>query len=361
MPTTPSTAYSAPLADQASHPSQTQQAPTDLRQTAAASRDGFGQGLVQAAQTNPSLVALCADLTRSLRMDQFARQFPNRFIQVGVAEQNLAGVAAGLALAGKISVMGSFAAFSPGRNFDQIRCSIAYSNLPVIIASSHAGLGTGPDGATHQMLSDLAMMRALPNLTIVQPCDALQAKQAIQALIKQAQTRKNQAKQARPAYLRLFRPKVKPITTLKGAQANFSLGKAQIIKQGVDLTIISSGLALQPALAATNQLSEQGYSVRLINLHTLKPLDEQKIIDAVNETQGIITIEDHQIHGGLGSAVAQVMAQNYGQTIRQIKPLKIIAVEDKFGESGDYKKLYQKYGLTAKKIKRVALNILKNK
>ncbi|MBD3250743.1 MAG: hypothetical protein GF381_04220, partial [Candidatus Pacebacteria bacterium] len=259
----------------------------------AATRDGFGQAMLELGKTRSDIVALSADLTGSVRLNQFADKYPERFIQVGVAEQNLIGVAAGLALGGKTAFAASFAAFSPGRTFDQIRVSVAYSNLPVIIVGAHAGLATGPDGATHQMMEDLAMMRALPRMVVIQPCDAQQAYQATLALAKLKQ----------PAYLRLSRPKVETITKPSNS---FEIGKAQILKQGVDLTIIASGITVQIAWEAVNKLTSQGLSVRLINVHTLKPLDEQKIIDAAKETKAIITIEDHQVIGGLGSSVAQV-------------------------------------------------------
>lgn len=310
-----------------------------------ATRDGFGQGLLELGADCPEVMAVCADLTGSMRISDFVKKYPEKHAQVGVAEQNLVGVAAGLALAGKTIFATSFAAFSPGRTFDQIRVSVAYSDLPVIIVGGHAGLATGPDGATHQMMEDIAMMRALPNMIVVQPCDFEQARQATQAL----------AKLKKPAYLRLSRPKVETITK---AGNNFELGKAQIIKQGVDITLIASGITVQVALKAANQLTEQGLSVRLINIHTLKPIDQQKIIDAANETKGIVTIEDHQINGGLGSAVAQVLATNLGGKIKQAKPLKIISIEDKFGQSGEFEELYEKYGLTTSRIEQVVREVL---
>lgn len=317
---------------------------TDL--TDSATRDGFGQGLLEAAEANPQIVGLCADLTASMRMTDFEKEFPARFIQVGVAEQNLIGTAAGLALGGKIPFAASFAAFSPGRTFDQIRVSVAYSNLNVKIVGGHAGLATGPDGASHQMLEDIAMMRALPNMAVIQPCDAQQARQAVHAL----------AAHPGPAYLRLSRPKVKTITK---ESSDFQIGKAQTLKQGVDITIITSGITTQLAWEAVNQLSKNGLSARLLNMHTIKPLDTQKMIDAANETKGIITIEDHQVSGGLGTAVAEALQAAFvAKQIKKMVPLKIIGVEDSFGESGEWQELYEKYGLTTNRVVEAARELL---
>lgn len=303
----------------------------------AATRDGFGQGLVEAAKQNRQIIGVCADLTGSLRMTEFENQFPDRFVQVGVAEQNLIGVAAGLALRGKIPFAASFAAFSPGRSFDQIRVSVAYSNLNVIIVGGHAGIATGPDGATHQMLSDIAMMRALPNMTVVQPCDAQQARQAVHAL----------ANQTGPAYLRLSRPKTAVVSK---PSMEFNIGQAQILRQGVDLTLMASGLTVHTAFEISHILSQKNISVRLINFHTLKPIDKPKIIHAANETGVILTIEDHQINGGLGSAVAEVLAEEQGRAINHIVKFKRIGINNQFGESGGYTQLYQKFGLSTDNI-----------
>ncbi len=308
---------------------------TDFSQPLA-TRDGFGLGLIRAAEKDPNIVALCADLDGSLRLRNFAKKFPQRFIQVGVAEQNLVGVAAGLALTGKKPFIASFASFMPGRTYEQIRHSIAYSNLNVTIVGGHAGLATGPDGATHQMLEDIAMMRAMPNMTVVQPCNAEQAAQATQAL----------AEYNGPAYLRLSRPKIKGINAPK----NFEIGQAQILKQGLDITLIASGIVVKEALEAAQELAQQGISARVINLHTIKPLDQQKIFNAYQETKAIVTIEDHQIAGGVGSAVSEVIASELGRSLKQAKPVIRIGVEDQFGESGKKEKLYEKYGLTKEKI-----------
>jgi transketolase len=307
---------------------------TDLQYKA--TRDGFGQGLVQAADRNDQVVGLCADLTGSMRMRKFVKKFPNRFVQVGVAEQNLVATAAGLALGGKIPFAASFAAFSPSRSYDQIRTTVAYSDLNVTIVGGHGGLATGEDGATHQMLEDIAMMTALPEMVVVQPCDAEQARQATLAL----------AEHTGPAYLRLSRPKVKTVSQ----DVSFELGQSQILKKGTDITIFSTGIVTQQALTAAHKVESEGISVQLINIHTLKPIDEQAILKAARETQAIITVEDHQINGGLGSTVCQVLAQNYTRNLEKPVPVKLIGVEDRFGESGHWKKLYQKYGLSSAQI-----------
>ena len=241
----------------------------------AATRDGFGVGIVQAAQKNDQVYALCADLTESMRLDKFEQLFLQRFVQVGVAEQNMIGVAAGLALAGKIPFAASFAVFSPGRSLDQIRTSVAYSNLNVKIVGGHAGLSTGPDGATHQALEDIALMRTLPNMTVICPCDAQQAREATVAL----------AKHQGPAYLRLSRPKY-PI--LKH-QKPFQIGQAEILQDGDNLTIISCGDAIHSCLEAVKELNKRNISTQLINLHTIKPIDKNRIIQAANKTKHVIT------------------------------------------------------------------------
>jgi transketolase len=312
----------------------------------AATRDGFGQGLIEVAQKNKQVVGLCADLTGSMRMRKFEQQFPDRFIQVGVAEQNLIGVAAGLALGGKIPFAASFAVFSPGRSWDQIRVSVAYSNLNVKIIGGHAGIITGPDGATHQALEDIALMRSLPNMKVIVPADAEQAHQAVHAL----------AADTSPAYLRLSRPKLPVITHSN----NFTIGKAQVLKQGVDATIIACGEMVAEALEAAKQLLNKGKSIRVINMHTIKPLDTQVVINAANETGIIITAEDHQVHGGLGSAVAEVLAQEQSKSIQRPVKFKIIGVKDEFGESGEPTELLEKYGLTTQAIKKEVLANLKN-
>lgn len=310
--------------------------------TLTASRDGFGEGLVQAAEQNLQVVGLCADLTESVRMLPFAEKFPERFIQVGVAEQNLVGVAAGLALAGKIPFAASYAVFSPGRSWDQLRVSVCYSNLNVKIIGGHAGLSVGPDGATHQAMEDIAMTRVLPNLLVVVPCDAEEARKATLAI----------AKHIGPAYLRLGREKVRNLTT---PQTPFELGRAEVFHQGRDATIIACGLMVQEALQAALELEKEALSIRVINIHTIKPLDQAAIIAAAQETGAIVTAEEHQVHGGLGGAVAEVV------TARYPVPMEIVGMPDQFGESGSASELLKKYRLTASDIKAAVHRVMLRK
>lgn len=291
-------------------------------------RDGFGQGLLEAAQKNSQVVGLCADLTESTRMDGFAKAFPERFVQVGVAEQNLAGLAAGLALGGKVPFAASYACFHPANSWGVIRTSICYSNLNVKIVGGHAGLVTGPDGATHQSLEDIATMRVLPNMTVVVPCDAEEARKATIAL----------AQHVGPAYLRTSKYDIDAITFSK---TPFEIGKASTLRNGTDLTIIACGDMVSVALAAASKLDQHGTSARVINMHTIKPIDTEAILEAAHQTKAIITLEDHQVIGGLGSAVAEVLAQHAVTT-----KLKIMGVQDTFGESGPAEQLLEKYGLT---------------
>lgn len=295
-------------------------------------RDGFGRGLVEIAEKDDSVVGLCADLTGSVRMDDFEKKFPDRFIQVGIAEQNLAGLAAGLAIAGKKPVAGSYAAFQPGRNFDQIRTSIAYSNLDVTLIGGHAGLSTGPDGATHQMMEDIAMLRALPNMTVVVPCDEEQARLAMHALHEHEG----------PSYLRLTREKSSMITP--ELTDTFALGKAQLIRPGKDITIIATGLMVEIAVRAATHLANANIDARVLNIHTISPIDEEAIIKAAYETGAIVTAEEHQINGGLGGAVAEICAENCPV------PVKRVGMNQTFGESGDKEALFEKYGLSVSNI-----------
>jgi len=310
--------------------------------TFTANRDGFGQGLLEAAAKNSQVVGLCADVTESVRMLPFAQQFPARFIEVGVAEQNLVGVAAGLALAGKIPFAASYAVFSPGRSWDQLRVSVCYSNLNVKIIGGHTGLNVGPDGATHQALEDIALTRVLPNLTIVVPCDAEEARKATLAM----------AEHTGPCYLRLGREKVQDLTT---AETPFKLAQALTFRQGSDCTIIACGLMVQEALKAATELETEGLSIRVINLHTIKPLDTQTVLQAARETGAIVTAEEHQQAGGMGSAVAEVVSAEYPV------PIKIVGVSDTFGESGTAPQLLEKYGLTATAIKEAVKVVLEKK
>ena len=306
------------------------------------SRNGFGEGLVLAAENDENIVGLCADLTESTRMQAFAEKFPNRFFEMGVAEQNLVTVAAGMALGGKIPFTASYATFSPGRNWEQIRTTICYNDVPVKIIGSHAGLSVGPDGATHQALEDIAMMRALPNMIVISPADSIEAKKATQAI----------ARNGKPCYMRLSRDKVPVITS---EQTPFEIGKAEVFFEGKDVTIIATGQMVYKALQAAKELKEHKISVRVINCHTIKPIDKKTILQAASETGAIVTVEEHQITGGLGGAVAEVLSQNYPV------PLKIIGVEDCFGESGEPNELLEKFGLTKEAIIKAVTQVLRMK
>lgn len=306
------------------------------------SRNGFGEGLVLAAEENEAVIGLCADLTESTRMQAFAEKFPQRFFEVGVAEQNLVTVAAGTALGGKIPFTTSYATFSPGRNWEQIRTTICYNDVNVKIIGSHAGISVGPDGATHQALEDIAMMRALPNMVVISPADSFEARKATQAI----------ARLPKPAYLRLSREKVPLITT---EQTPFEIGKAEVFYEGRDVTIIATGQMVYRALLAAEELKLHKISVRVINCHTIKPLDKDTILKAAEETGALVTVEEHQVTGGLGGAVAEVLSQNYPV------PLKIIGIEDRFGESGEPNELLEKFGLTKEAIIKAVTHVLKMK
>lgn len=305
-------------------------------------RDGFGEGLVLSGEANTNVVALCADLTESLRMQNFKDKFPDRFFEVGVAEQNLVTMASGLAHEGKIPFVGSYAVFSPGRNWEQIRTTICYNNVPVKIIGSHAGITVGPDGATHQVLEDIALMRVLPNMVVVVPVDAIEARKATIAL----------AKNNLPSYLRLSRNESPIVTT---EDSVFEIGKANILKNGKDATVIACGQMTSIALEAANELETHNISVRVINLHTIKPLDTKCVLQAAEETGAIVTIEEHQISGGMGSAVAEVIGQNFPV------PMQIIGVRDLFGQSGTPEELLKEYGLTKENIIKSVTKVLRMK
>jgi len=306
------------------------------------SRNGFGEGLVLAAEENEQVVGLCADLTESTRIQAFAEKFPQRFIEVGVAEQNLATTGAGMALGGKVPFISSYATFSPGRNWEQIRTTICYNDVPVKIIGSHAGVSVGPDGATHQALEDIAIMRALPNMVVVSPADSIEAKKATQAI----------ARLPGPCYMRLSREKVPVVTT---EQTPFEIGRAEVFYEGKDVTIIATGQMVYRALLAAKDLEKDKISVRVINCHTIKPLDIKTILQAAKETGAVVTVEEHQVTGGLGGVVAEVLSQN------QPVPLKIIGIEDRFGESGEPNELLEKFGLTKEAIIRAVTSVLRMK
>lgn len=290
-----------------------------------ATRDGFGDGLLRVA-ANDKVVALCADLTGSLKMDAFAKKYPDRFFQCGIAEANMVGTAAGLALAGYTPFTGTFAAFATGRVYDQIRQSVAYSNLNVKIAASHAGLTLGEDGATHQILEDIGLMRMLPNMTVVVPADYNQTVQATVAA----------ASLPGPVYLRFGRPSV-PIFIPEDFP--FEIGKAQILSDGSDAAVIACGHLVWPALQAAKILAEEGLAVSVVNMHTIKPLDDATIVEVAKRCGAVVTAEEHMRNGGLGEAVAGVLSRTYPT------PQEFVAVNDCFGESGKPMELMAKYGL----------------
>lgn len=306
------------------------------------SRNGFGEGLVLAGELDDRVVALCADLTESTRMEAFKKKFPERFVEVGVAEQNLVTVASGMAAAGKIPFASSYATFSPGRNWEQIRTTICYNDQPVKIVGSHAGVSVGPDGATHQALEDIAMMRALPNMVVVVPVDAIQAKKATLEI----------SQNGKPTYLRLSREKVPVVTT---EDTEFEIGKAQVFHEGRDVTIIACGQMVYYSLLVAKELEEDKISVRVINCHTIKPLDEKVILAAAEETGCLVTAEEHQAIGGLGGAVAELVSEHYPV------PIKRVGIQDHFGESGDAVELLEKYGLESKGIKKAVISALRLK
>ncbi|MEI6639137.1 MAG: transketolase family protein [Chlorobium sp.] len=296
-----------------------------------ATRTGFGDALLVVGKENSSVVALCADLTGSLNMNPFRDAFPDRFIQTGIAEANMISMAAGLATTGKIPVAASFAVFATGRVYDQIRQSICYSNLNVKICASHAGLTLGEDGATHQILEDIGLMRGLPRMTVVVPCDYSETVRATKAVIKHEG----------PVYLRFGRPNV-PDFSLD--EDGFEIGKSIELHPGKDVTVIACGIMVWKALEAARLLEKEGVSVRVINMHTIKPIDTLAIVRAANDTGAIVTAEEHQFHNGLGDAVAHVCALNIPV------PIEMVGVEDQFGESGKSDELLEKYKLTTADI-----------
>lgn len=306
------------------------------------SRNGFGEGLVIAGEENPNVVALCADLTDSTRIEGFKKKFPERYIEIGVAEQNLVTVASGLAAVGKLPFTSSYATFSPGRNWEQIRTTICYNDQPVKIIGSHAGISVGPDGATHQATEDVTIMRALPNMVVIVPADSIEAKKATVAM----------AVNGKPTYLRLSRDKVPVIST---EETPFEIGKALTLTEGEDVTIIACGQMVFKALKAAKKLKEHKISVRVINLHTIKPLDTKTVLKAAEETGAIVTVEEHQIMGGMGSAVAEVVCEHYPV------PIKRIGLEDHFGESGEPTQLLEKFGLSEENITKACLQVLRMK
>ena len=305
-------------------------------------RSGFGDGLTELGKSNKNVVALCADLIGSLKMDDFKKNHPERFFQIGIAEANMIGIAAGMTIGGKIPFTGTFANFSTGRVYDQIRQSVAYSSKNVKICASHAGLTLGEDGATHQILEDIGLMKMLPGMTVINTCDYNQTKAATIAI----------ASYNGPVYLRFGRPKVANFTP---ENQIFKIGKAIKLQEGNDVTIVATGHLVWEALQAAEILNEQGISAEVINIHTIKPLDNEAILNSISKTRCIVTAEEHNFLGGLGESVARVLANN------NPTPQEFVATQDTFGESGTPEQLMQKYGLNASAICKAALKVIDRK
>lgn len=305
-------------------------------------RSGFGDGLLEIGKKNPNVVGLCADLTGSLKMNAFEKEFPDRFVQVGIAEANMMGIAAGMTIGGKIPYTGTFANFSTGRVYDQIRQSIAYSNKNVKICASHAGITLGEDGATHQILEDIGMMRMLPNMTVIVPADYNQTKAATMAI----------GEHVGPVYLRFGRPVV-PIFVPENQP--FVIGKADVLIEGTDVTIVACGHLVWKSIEAAQILAEQGISAEVINMHTIKPFDREALLKSVSKTKCVVSAEEHMRNGGLGDAVAQVLSQEMPL------PQEYVAVNDKFGESGTPDELMAKYKLEAVDVADAAKKVIARK
>ena len=305
-------------------------------------RSGFGEGLTELGRSNNDIVALCADLTGSLKMNVFAEENPDRFFQVGIAEANMIGIAAGLATGGKIPFTGTFANFSTGRVYDQIRQSVAYSNKNVKICASHAGITLGEDGATHQILEDIGLMKMLPGMTVINTCDFNQTKLATLEI----------AKFDGPVYLRFGRPKVPNFTNIKNG---FEVGKGLLLKEGTDVTIVATGHLVWEALEASVELYENGISSEIINIHTIKPLDEDLILNSVSKTGCLVSAEEHNIFGGLGESISRTLTLNHPA------PQEFVGTNDTFGESGTPSELMKKYGLDKNSIVKASLKAIERK
>ena len=305
-------------------------------------RSGFGAGLLEVGRKNPNAVALCADLIGSLKMNDFIKEFPDRFIQTGIAEANMIGISAGLTIGGKVPFAGGFAGFLTGRVYDQIRQSVAYSNKNVKICASHAGVTLGEDGATHQILEDLGMMKMLPNMVVLCPCDYNQTKAATIAM----------AEHVGPVYLRFGRPVVPNFTS---PDEKFEIGKAQMINEGKDVTIFATGHLVWKAIEACEILEAKGISAEIINIHTIKPLDEKAVLESVKKTKAVVTAEEHMMNGGLGDSIMQLLSRKLPT------PVEMVAVNDKFGESGTPEQLLEKYGLDTKDIVAAVERVLARK
>jgi transketolase len=304
-------------------------------------RKGFGRGLLEAGRLNENVVAACADLTESTQMHLFAEAFPERFVEIGVAEQNLVTVGSGMAAMGKIPFVSSYAAFNPGRNWEQIRTTIALNNQPVKIVGSHAGISVGPDGATHQMLEDISIMRAMPNMVVIAPGDSLEASKATLAM----------AHDKRPTYMRLAREATPVITT---EQTPFQIGRAYVYKKGADISLIATGTMTYQALVAAASLAKDGIDAEVVHVPTIKPIDYHVILSSVEKTKHVVTAEEGQINGGLGGAVAELLGENLPT------PMIRIGMNDRFGESGQPSELLEHFGLTARHIAMTAHRLLTN-
>ena len=305
-------------------------------------RSGFGDGLTELGRNNKNVVALCADLTGSLKMNEFKKENPKRFIQVGIAEANMMGIAAGLTIGGKIPFTGTFANFSTGRVYDQIRQSIAYSNKNVKICASHAGVTLGEDGATHQILEDIGLMKMLPGMTVINTCDYNQTKAATIEI----------ANYEGPVYLRFGRPKVANFTAI---DQKFEIGKGVILNPGSDVTIVATGHLVWEAIKAGEELNKMGISAEIINIHTIKPLDSDIILKSISKTGCLVSAEEHNYHGGLGESISRILAQN------NPAPQSFVATNDTFGESGTPQQLMEKYGLNSQAIIKSATEVIKKK
>jgi transketolase len=308
-----------------------------------ATRDGYGEALLQLGEDNEEVWVLTADVKESTRVDEFSKRFPERFVECGVAEQNLMGIAAGLAAEGKVPFVSSYAVFSPGRSWDQARVSVAYSNLNVKIAGAHTGISVGPDGATHQALEDIAIMRVLPNMVVIVPCDAIETRKAT---IAAAQTEG-------PVYFRFAREKTPVITT---KETPFEVGRAEVFWEGgSEVAIVACGPLVYQALMAAKQLKDEGIGCVVVNNHTIKPLDRVTLVKAARDCGAIVTVEEHQVNGGMGSAVAEILAKNFPV------PMEMIGMQDEFGESGDPEELLEKYGMNVQSIKEAVIRVRERK
>lgn len=305
-------------------------------------RKGYGEGLIKLGKENERVMVLTGDLAGSTQALEFGKQFPARFVEVGIAEQNMMGIAAGLALEGKIPFVSSYATFSPGRSWDQLRVSVAYSKTNVKVAGAHTGISVGPDGATHQALEDIAIVRVLPNMTVVVPCDYLETLKATIAL----------GNIEGPAYFRFAREKTPVFTT---EQTPFEIGKAYTMKEGTDVALIGCGPVLYNGLLASLELEKEGISVMVVNNHTIKPIDVEAIVDAAKKCKAVVTLEEHQVSGGAGSAIAEVLAGHYPV------PIEMVGVQDHFGESGEPNELIEKYGMGVVAIKEAIKKVLNRK